>query len=267
MTVLTTLSITDRVMGIQPAREALEDFQRIYEQVCDINAAAGNRPVDLNDTEAVASVRARQLALIVEETDETVVAVLARDLDGLRDGVCDMLVTVHGMFYLALPHDNIRELASLTIEKDVLTDFNKVAHRMRHLQNAIHQLKNVDPSDEEFEGGMAMVTTLLHALVDDLPFDVNQDMDEVYRSNMTKFDTSEDDYRKTVSKYHELGVELKLRKTQVRDQEYFVAISAYTQTDKNGKSIREGKFLKSYRFEEPVFAPLPPALVRLYSPQ
>lgn len=90
------------------------------------------------------------------------------------------------------------------------------------------------------------------------------DLAEVCRSNMTKFDTDIDDAKISQQKYLAIGVETTITYKEIGSggavQGYYVLHSARDQTGQDGKSYPGGKWLKSYKFEEPVFEDLIPEL-------
>lgn len=105
-------------------------------------------------------------------------------------------------------------------------------------------------------------------------FPVDLDYAEVCRSNMSKFDRSEEDALKTKAKYDALGVETvyKLRIVEMehempgnspsffQDEVFYVTYSAKDQNGNDPGDVPAGKFkypagkwLKSFRFEEPKY--------------
>lgn len=91
-------------------------------------------------------------------------------------------------------------------------------------------------------------------------FPTDADYEEVCRSNMTKFDATVEDAKISQQKYRAIGVETTIRFVQIGSGgevlEFFVLNSASNQVGHDGKSYPEGKWLKSYKFEEPKFAPI-----------
>jgi predicted HAD superfamily Cof-like phosphohydrolase len=91
-------------------------------------------------------------------------------------------------------------------------------------------------------------------------FPVDEDFGEVCRSNMTKFDSNEDDAVGTVLKYEKIGVEARATpKVVIVDgvtKTFYVTHSTKDQTGTDGRSYPGGKWLKSFRFEEPVYSNL-----------
>ena len=78
---------------------------------------------------------------------------------------------------------------------------------------------------------------------------------EVTNSNLTKFDTNQNDVTETVKHYVNLGVETVPMYMTQYDLYYVVSIK--DQTDYNGKTYHKGKILKSKsRYKEPDFTQL-----------
>lgn len=160
--------------------------QTNFTQTANINLVAGHSPnADWDGLK-------RQADLIQSELNELYENIEKRNVEALRDDVCDVLFTAYGFGYRA-----------------------------------------------------------------NLP--VDQDYAEVCRSNMTKFDVSVADAGLTADKYLKLGVQTYYVITHVGDDPmtrltYYVTKSAVDQVGTDGKSYPHGKWLKSYRFEEPQFS-------------
>ena len=81
---------------------------------------------------------------------------------------------------------------------------------------------------------------------------VEEDMDMVWQSNMSKFCTDEDDLTETLIKYRDLGVDVyvdgEFPNKRVKSSKYQVGL--------DGKEYQAHKMLKSVSFKEPVFRPL-----------
>lgn len=162
-----------------------------FQATSQINVIGGNAQGDVNNPNWTAI--ERQINLIQSELDEAKDSLAARNIDGLRDDVCDVLFTAYGLgFRCGFPTD--------------------------------------------------------------------QDYEEVCRSNMTKFDATVEDAKISQQKYRAIGVETTIRFVQIGSGgevlEFFVLNSASNQVGHDGKSYPEGKWLKSYKFEEPKFAPI-----------
>lgn len=163
-----------------------------FQKVSNFNALGGN------DNKGDWSVADFQLKLIKDEFNELCDGVESRDINEVRDGIADVLVTVYGL-----------------------------AHR--------------------------------------LGIDADEDMEEVCESNMSKFDKTMDDAIVTQNKYRQIGVETTIHVVQgtvfngfdFDSVPLYVIKSSFNQTGKDGKNYPANKILKSHKFKEPQFKPLP----------
>lgn len=111
----------------------------------------------------------------------------------------------------------------------------------------------------ELRDGIQDLLFTVYGLAHRAGIDADQDFLEVVRSNLTKFDESEHDALLTRAKYDEQGVATNcviIRDTQ-DGRAYYVTRSAKDQNDHRGKFMPGGKWLKSYKFVEPQYDPLP----------
>lgn len=85
------------------------------------------------------------------------------------------------------------------------------------------------------------------------------DYAQVVASQYSKFDPTEEDAQKTKAKYDALGMETRYEHRQIPGTQdwVYVTFSAKDQIDHQGRKCGAGKWLKSYRFAEPVFDALP----------
>ncbi|BAW26749.1 hypothetical protein [Pseudomonas putida] len=85
------------------------------------------------------------------------------------------------------------------------------------------------------------------------------DYAQVVASQYSKFDPTEEDALKTKAKYDALGMATRYERRQIpgTDDWVYVTFSAKDQIDGEGRKCGAGKWLKSYRFAEPVFDELP----------
>lgn len=93
---------------------------------------------------------------------------------------------------------------------------------------------------------------LAHRL--DLPF--IEDLAEVVRSNLTKFDYNKHDADATLNKYGELGIDVYQKVTPSQEGARYVTFSARDQIDRKGKKYIAHKWLKSHNFQDVNFKPL-----------
>jgi hypothetical protein len=157
-----------------------------FQQVCDINATAGNT-VNPNWTTVK-----RQLAIIEREWVELNTHIEDKDagenLANIRDDLCDVLVTVYGMGYL-------------------------------------------------------------------LGLDLDADMLVATEALKSRFDTTPEDYEHTRQKYLALGVPVMCRIVSRNGMQYYVTVCTSDVIGTNGEKYVKGKWLKSYKFHEPVYSP------------
>lgn len=247
-----------------------------FQNVADMNDLVGNIA-----TGSIHCAR-HQYHIIAEEVKELEDAILDQDLKMARDGVADVKVTVYGLAHrLGIKHfDAVVRAATqvlmnhLELQADettaqfirrgyaqmeidctlnwdlALAEFKSLIENFEDLADSIQT--HFEKSDPVFYiASMIYYAELIAAL---LGFDSDADDAEVHRSNMSKFDTNEEDLLATVKKYYDLGVETVVRETAIDDVKYYVVKVAHDQDGKDGKFYRRGKFLKSINFEEPNLA-------------
>jgi len=82
--------------------------------------------------------------------------------------------------------------------------------------------------------------------------EVNACIQEVSTSNLSKFDTTEDEAKATVAKYIDLGIQVDY--VLHAPSKLYYTVSLLDQVDKNNKSYHKGKIVKSLtRYKEPCF--------------
>ena len=79
--------------------------------------------------------------------------------------------------------------------------------------------------------------------------DADKDMQEVYRSNMSKFCTNKDELEKTINYYNRIGIKV----YGGGEFPYAYVKSLSTQIGANGRSYPKDKFLKCINWKEPNF--------------
>lgn len=92
-------------------------------------------------------------------------------------------------------------------------------------------------------------------------FPVTDDLQAVIESNLTKFDESTEECQLTTAKYAKIGIEIHFRVSDHPSkpgEKIYVALCTHDQTasDADNTFYPGGKWLKSYKFREPVFGPL-----------
>lgn len=92
-----------------------------------------------------------------------------------------------------------------------------------------------------------------------LLLNTRQDWAAVCESQYSKFDSSYEEWLKTKDKYDRLGMEItyKMRADDQTGFNYWITYSAIDQLDEKGRKCSKGKWLKSYKFKEPVLTPIP----------
>lgn len=113
----------------------------------------------------------------------------------------------------------------------------------------------------ELRDGIADVLFTVYGLAHRAGIDADSDFEKVVESQFTKFDPTVEDAALTRDKYKALGIEVYQELRQITRHniitDCWVTYSAKDQLDAKGRECPEGKWLKSHRFQEPVFDPLP----------
>lgn len=109
-------------------------------------------------------------------------------------------------------------------------------------------MKNNALVDTAIRAMFAIAQLIVVADIEDRIF---ADIEEVIRSNMSKFDTEELFAQQSLQKYLDKGLNV----VTVKNGEYYVVTVAGDQ-DVNGAFYPDGKFLKSINFSEPQYDPL-----------
>lgn len=234
-----------------------------------VNNLVGNKPIRLTtEREAWFQAGYRQIDLIHDETKELRAGIDDDDLQEIRDGVGDVIVTLDGLIHrLGLPepdfeHLRHRHLARLTrsahsLVEEIFENLNVMVCNMREVENE-EDLKKTILKVVLF-GAAVNVYDCCYALARLYGFDLHTDQVAIYESNMSKFDTDKALALSGIEKYARLGVMVSIHpNVAVVDGEqvtYYVLKSDQDQTGSDGKSYPAGKFLKSVNFKDPVFTP------------
>lgn len=98
-------------------------------------------------------------------------------------------------------------------------------------------------------------------------FTTADDFAAVVASQYTKFDTSLEEWEKTEVKYKALGMDVTFQECVENSsgRTYWVTRSAIDQKDEKGRNCSKGKWLKSYKFIDPVLSPIPDYVVTALS--
>lgn len=132
-------------------------------------------------------------------------------------------------------------------------------HQIRIIESEFEELKEgiATRDEKELRDGVADLLFTVIGLAHRLSLPSIADLAEVVRSNLTKFDTSEEDALKTCDKYLEIQVSTYYTaKTNPDGTVLFVTYSATDQVDTAGKKYIADKWLKSYRWEDVNLEPL-----------
>lgn len=133
-------------------------------------------------------------------------------------------------------------------------------HQIKIIESEFEELKEgiATRDEKELRDGIADLLFTVIGLAHRLALPSIADLAEVVRSNLTKFDTSEEDAIKTRDKYLEIQVvTYYLVKEGPEGTLLFVTYSASDQIDTAGKKYIANKWLKSYKWEDVNLAPLP----------
>lgn len=140
--------------------------------------------------------------------------------------------------------------------------WDAIDHQLKIITSEFEELRDLgirDRNIHELRDGIQDLLFTVYGLAWRAGIDADVDFAEVVRSNMTKFDNTDEDALLTQQKYEAIGVITRcLRVTAEDGKVYYVTKSAIDQTGLDGKSYPAGKYLKSHRFEEPVYASLEP---------
>lgn len=227
-----------------------------------INAIAGNDPINVADTDRWLAACRSQMNFIKEEIDETVRAMEENDRIALRDGIADSIVTLDGLYYrLGLQYPDQTWLEDEVIRSSALTDAgmgSALSVAFKALQNASHTVSDrLESGDADALDWITLTARNLMgclyciAYLSEIPLQADQHA--VYVSNLSKFDT---DYAEAVEglvRYMEQGVCATLVRSVVGGERYFIIRVLEDSTSTRGKYFPAGKFLKSKNFQEPVF--------------
>lgn len=230
-----------------------------------INNIAGNRPLD-RPAEVIAAAQAK---VILSELRELIAGIRADDRTEIRDGIADVLVTVDGMIhrldlsneYLSLFDTSLGEsvedeLSMLDASVTTLGACQNLISLLEDYENLLESIiahpagwacHNTRDNQNADMFGLAVMAYVCARLYD---VNVYDDQLEVYRSNLSKFDTMREDAEAGIAKYASMGVTLVIEESEVDGVTYYVLKSPEDQVV-GGKDYPKGKFLKSIHFSEP----------------
>lgn len=234
-----------------------------------INAIAGNNPVtDVNDMQAAAKIILAQQPLITSEYEEFVKGLRENNIDLIRDGLADIIVTCDGM---------LSRLGVTMYDYDIGNDYIALIKKynipledigQRFLKNIAASVRRIGVDAKYVAAGKLnnhlrnnIIHNAIAAIRDVTRFsvvaniDVMADQTAVFVSNLSKFDTNIEVAKQGVEKYKNLGVSTAIESVTHDGGTYYVIKSDSDQIV-NGKDYPKGKFLKSVLFQEPVWKPI-----------
>lgn len=239
-----------------------------FEGAARINTLVGNVP---NPTDHAGHYK--QLKLISDEIKEGEdnLLKLAISSEILRDDVQDILFTTYGLASrLGMGCDDVQldpDVSNWDYVRSLEGTMSSPAKHVEFIRTAHDAV--VTGYDLHREGTITTVSltlairTLLkytYLLAKVMGYPADDDFLEVVRSNMTKFDHTVEEAIETEEKYAAIGV-----KTVMVPVSYvaggvqfnlIVTKSATNQVGTDGKEYPEAKWLKSIRFQEPIYRPL-----------
>jgi NTP pyrophosphatase (non-canonical NTP hydrolase) len=130
-------------------------------------------------------------------------------------------------------------------------DWDALENQMLVVQSEFNELlKAIAERDiQEVRDGTGDVTVTIAGLQHRAGIDAQADLQEINRSNMSKFCTTQVEAIHTAAKYEKLGVVVSYRHL---DNGWVAVRSAKDQIGKDGKDYPKGKLLKSINYSAPV---------------
>lgn len=134
-------------------------------------------------------------------------------------------------------------------------DWDAAEHQMKIINSEVNELNLAvaNRNYNEFRDGINDGRFTVDGMASRMNVDVQSDFDELMRSMLSKFDICMEDAVRSQVAYAEKGVITEIRPGTFDGTQYYIQISADDQVDSKGKRIPRGKYLKSFRFEEPVY--------------
>lgn len=127
------------------------------------------------------------------------------------------------------------------------------------LDEAIESAENEDYATLQDDIGDLLFTVGALPFRSGFQFTTAADFAAVVASQYTKFDTSLEEWQRTEAKYNALGIQVEYQvcRDNGAQRDYWVTRSAIDQLDEKGRKCSKGKWLKSYKFTDPVLTPIP----------
>ena len=276
------LSGVDELIKQDKTKSSSDANKKPYRDVAQYNAMIGNKPVSPGD-DNFQSVVARQSKIIKQEVFETIDdGFKADNFNEIRDGACDILVTVYGMLYL-LDYDYENMIGESIEEFNVSEEMDKLftypviceavtsdEHINKIFGNSDKTVKDffIDSLTEDYNRLLAAVEkfdeswivetcvslvfkAMLIQAVHEL--DSNADMEIVNESNFSKFCKTEEEAQATIDKFAKINVPATYHPVEVAP-ELFVVKASKTVVGDDGKEYPEGKQLKSVNYKPVKFS-------------
>lgn len=224
-----------------------------FKMVAEMNLAFGNpsdrRSVVYNDDEAAQAFWAKvssQLKNVQDEINELMTAVAEKNVNGIRDALCDIRVFLFGGFHI-MGHNFDYDTSELNrTMKDMLQDMNVRAAYFTLQNLMMSQVKR-----QSYDGVVGAIRLMLwytdyvgHSIGLE-EYQRYEDMRAVITGNMTRFIKDEEDLTKTKEKFLAKGV-MTFYTQGVYPTMILKSAADYPDAPK-------GKFLKAVSYTEPKF--------------
>lgn len=134
-------------------------------------------------------------------------------------------------------------------------------HQIRIIESEFNELKNAIAARDldEVRDGIVDVVFTANGLAHRMGMNADEDFADMMVSQMTKFDTTEEDAQLTIEKYAQRGLVVEVHDSvnPQTGEAVKVAMSPIEQQYQDRDEVcPKGKWLKSHKFQEPVFRPL-----------
>lgn len=242
------------------------------------NTVGGNprpAPGGLSMTEVVTRLR-RQVGLVASEHRElTEEGLAAQDTTLVRDGVADVLVTIDGLYhrvgleYPAQLHSadsfpEVREDQIISVVNGAITGSTIALNMLDELgqQLEIYRIGDAEGQDMPFPAGIALqqvnlwsnvILVAMHSIGHALRFDLIEDQNTVFASNMSKFTQDLEVANQGVAKYAALNVPAEVFEVHADGEIYYVVkcTADGPMVGLDGGDYSPGKILKGVGFHKP----------------
>lgn len=139
----------------------------------------------------------------------------------------------------------------------VRLDHNVIKHQYDIILSEFQELTlGVLQGDwDEIRDGLNDVRFTVDGMAHRLGINVPADYAALHASQLSKFDLTHEDALKTRQKYEAKNVKTRIAERTYDNVQYFVTLVDGDQV-MDGRPVRDGKFLKSFRFQEPIYIPM-----------